>query len=95
MKILNMVSPWPGSIHDAREWDNSNVAVRFVTGDYEGLLVGDGGYALSKLMSPVLAPRTTGERLNNRTHNSSRNGSGTNLWYLTETIPNIHQRDEI
>lgn len=74
MKILNVVSRWPGSTHDARVWDNSNVAAKFEAGDYNGLLVGDGGYALSKhLMTPVLAPRTLGERRYNRAHISSRN----------------------
>lgn len=74
MKILNVVSRWPGSTHDSRVWDNSNVAAKFEAGEYDGHLVGDGGYALSKhLMTPVLAPQTVGERRYNRAHILTRN----------------------
>lgn len=74
MKIMNVVSRWPGSTHDARIWDNSVVAARFEAGIYDGLLVGDSGYALSPcLMTPVLLPTTQGERRYNRAHILTRN----------------------
>lgn len=74
MKIMNVVSRWPGSTHDARIWDNSTVAARFEAGEYDGLLVGDSGYALSpNLMTPVLQPTTQGERRYNRAHILTRN----------------------
>lgn len=74
MKIMNVVSRWPGSTHDARIWDNSTVAARFEAGMYDGLLVGDSGYALSpSLMTPVLNPGTQGERRYNRAHILTRN----------------------
>ncbi|KAK5642226.1 hypothetical protein RI129_000731 [Pyrocoelia pectoralis] len=74
MIITNVVSRWPGSTHDARIWDNSTVAARFEAGEYGGLLVGDSGYALSpSLMTPLLQPRTQGERRYNRAHILTRN----------------------
>jgi len=55
MEVLNIVSHWPGSTHDARIWDNSRVSAQFEEGLHNGLLDGDSGYALSRyLMTPVL-----------------------------------------
>lgn len=73
MKIMNVVSRWPGSTHDARIWDNSRVAAEFENGQYDGLLVGDSGYALSKhLMTPVFRPQTGAEGRYNRAHIATR-----------------------
>lgn len=74
MEILNIVSHWPGSTHDARIWDNSRVSAQFEEGLHNGLLVGDSGYALSRyLMIPVLRPRIQGEIRYNRAHVRTRN----------------------
>ncbi|XP_047103816.1 putative nuclease HARBI1 [Schistocerca piceifrons] len=73
MKILNVVSHWSGSRHDACIWDNSKVAADFEDGQYDGLLVGDSGYALSKhLMAPVFRPHTGAESRYNGAHITTR-----------------------
>ena len=43
--ITNIVARWPGSTHDSRIFDNSNIADKLRDGAINGILVGDGRYA--------------------------------------------------
>ena len=57
LKILDIVTGWPGSTHDSRIWNNSNICSSFERGEKEGLLLGDSGYPISPyLMIPYPHP---------------------------------------
>jgi hypothetical protein len=63
MKILDIVSGWPGSTHDSRVWNNSTLCAKFEAGRIDGLLLGDSGYPLSPfLMIPYPHPPNCRER---------------------------------
>ena len=57
--FTNVVSRWPGSTHDSRIFDNSVLRDELEQGKYDGVLLGDAGYALRKyLLVPLSAPKT-------------------------------------
>ena len=61
--ILHIVSRWPGSVHDARMFDNSRLCAEFERGDINGILLGDAGYTCRPyLMTPLANPQTPTER---------------------------------
>nr|XP_034324835.1 putative nuclease HARBI1 [Crassostrea gigas] len=70
-RITSLCARWPGSCHDARIWrtsglyqkfENGNYPFNHTTCDYDGILLGDSGYPLSRyLMTPYLTPRTQSE----------------------------------
>ena len=63
LKILDIVSGWPGSTHDSRVWDNSYICTRFEDGQQEGILLGDSGYPLAPyLMIPYPHPPNSREK---------------------------------
>ena len=65
LKFMDAVVRWPGSTHDSRILDNSNVNYRFDNGLIPGLLLGDAGYALKTwLMTPLSNPQTASEKSN-------------------------------
>lgn len=73
-KITNVVARWPGSTHDSRIWENSRVAARMEAGEFDGLLVGDGGYRCTEyMMTPLRTPITPGERRYNKAQARTRN----------------------
>ena len=43
-EIQNIVAWWPGSVHDARIFNNSHLCAQFKHGDIQGMLLGDNGY---------------------------------------------------
>lgn len=54
---------WPGSTHDSRILENSNVFAKFERREINGILLGDNGYPLrSYLITPFLTPNTRQER---------------------------------
>lgn len=66
-KIINVVSRWPGSTHDSRILQSSRIGQLFESGQLQGILLGDSGYALRPwLMTPFLHPSTPAERAYNR-----------------------------
>jgi hypothetical protein len=63
LKIMDIVSGWPGSTHDSRIWNNSAICVEFEEGRIEGMLLGDSGYPLSPyLMIPYPYPPNSRQR---------------------------------
>ena len=73
MKITNIVARWPGSVHDSRIFHESILKEKFETQEYEGYLLGDGGYpALPYLLTPLLNPTTQPQRAYNSSHIRTR-----------------------
>ena len=66
-RIINVVARWPGSVHDSRILENSEVGQMFQRGELEGVLLGDSGYPQrSWLMTPFRNPQTPAEHNYNR-----------------------------
>ena len=57
LRIIDVVSGWPGSTHDSRIWNNSKLITDFETGVRQGILLGDSAYPLTPyLMTPYPHP---------------------------------------
>ncbi|XP_031438457.1 putative nuclease HARBI1 [Clupea harengus] len=55
--ITNVEAKWPGSVHDSRIFRESTLCHSFEQGHYDGLLIGDRGYACKPyLMTPYAEP---------------------------------------
>lgn len=73
-ELLDVVTRWPGSTHDARVFANSVVKMRYERGLLTGCLVGDSGYpCLPFLLTPLLVTHTAAEERYNRAHKQVRN----------------------
>jgi hypothetical protein len=60
--FTNVVANWSGSAHDSFIMRNSNIWHAFETGQLQGLILGDSGYALRPwLMTPIRRPATDSE----------------------------------
>ena len=71
--IRNLMVRWPGSAHDSRIFDNSNICARFENNEINGVLLGDNGYPLrAYLITPLLRPQTNPERRFNIAHCRTR-----------------------
>ena len=74
LEILNIVARWPGSVHDARIFDNSRLCAQFERGDIPGMLLGDSGYPCREyLMTQLADPRTQPQRRYNVVQIRTRN----------------------
>ncbi|XP_051544628.1 putative nuclease HARBI1 [Myxocyprinus asiaticus] len=61
--ITNVEAKWPGSVHDSRIFRESHLCTLFEPGDYDGILLGDRGYAcrqhfMTPFPDPNPGPRT-------------------------------------
>lgn len=57
LKIMDLVTGWPGSTHDSRVWNNSRLCAEFSAGIRHGILLGDSGYPLEPfLLTPYPHP---------------------------------------
>ena len=71
--ITNIVARWPGSTHDSRIFENSNIADKLRDGVLDGILLGDSGYACrAYLLTPILKPKNAGEVRYNTAHRRTR-----------------------
>lgn len=71
--FTDIVVAWPGSVHDSRIFKNSNLYNRQNTGEINGILLGDSGYALSPfLLTPFSEPQCFGEERYNKIHKKAR-----------------------
>ena len=71
--ITNIVARWPGSTHDSRIFENSNIAEKLRDGVLDGILLGDSGYACrAYLLTPILKPKNAGEVRYNTAHRRTR-----------------------
>lgn len=71
--IRSIVARWPGSVHDARIFHESNLKERFENGDIPGILLGDNGYPCGNyLLTPLLQPHTPSEHAYNNAHKRTR-----------------------
>lgn len=75
LRIIDVVSRWPGSTHDSQIFRNSAIYARFETEQMnDGLLLGDSGYPVKKyLITPLLNPRNQVEQLFNESQIRTRN----------------------
>ena len=74
LQISNIVARWPGSVHDARIFDNSRLCAQLERGDIPGILLGDSGYPCRQyLMTPIHDPQTRPQRNYNVAQIRTRN----------------------
>lgn len=74
LEIQNIVARWPGSVHDARIFDNSRLCAQFERGDIYGMLLGDSGYPCRQyLLTPLADLQTQLERRYNVAHIRTQN----------------------
>lgn len=73
MEFLDIVVRYPGSVHDARMFDNSTLRAKMEDGRVQGILLGDSGYPCRHyLLTPVLRPVSPAEVQYNAAHVKTR-----------------------
>ena len=71
--ITNIIAGWPGSTHDARIFENRNIADKIKDCALDGILLGDSGYPCrAYLLTPILNPKNAGEVHYNTAHRRTR-----------------------
>lgn len=75
LRILDIVSRWPGAAHDAHIFNNSRLRARLETGEMgDGIILGDSGYpSRPYLLTPLQNPQTVAQNLYNESHIRTRN----------------------
>lgn len=72
MRILDVVSRFPGSTHDSTVLKESGIHERFDKGEFSGWLLGDAGYGVKPwLLTPFENPATESEVRYNLSHNAT------------------------
>lgn len=73
MRIIDVVARWPGSVHDARIFENSVLKFDMENSPTPGVLLGDNGYPCRRyIMTPLLNPMTRQQKLFNVRHKRTR-----------------------
>ncbi|XP_059915809.1 putative nuclease HARBI1 [Gadus macrocephalus] len=71
--ITNVEAKWPGSVHDARMYRESNLSRKFQEGQFDGWILGDRGYpCLPTLITPYPNPAPGPQTTLNRAHSRTR-----------------------
>ncbi|RVE54447.1 hypothetical protein evm_000932 [Chilo suppressalis] len=74
LQFFDLVVRWPGSCHNSFIFNNSRINQRLHSGELQGILLGDNGYAVSPiLMTPYLAPSNPTQEKYNKSHIKTRN----------------------
>lgn len=75
LKAYDVVARWPGSTHDSYIFNQSSLKTRLEANEFgDGMIVGDGGYAIATyMMTPYRTPTTQIEKLYNNIHAKTRN----------------------
>lgn len=75
MKIINIVTRWPGSSHDQTVFNNSNVKMQLERGDYRNfIIIGDSGYRNTRyLATPYIVAPSDLHNVYNESHIRTRN----------------------
>lgn len=74
LEFTDIVARWPGSSHDSTIFNTSFIRARFEQMRFgDAVLLGDGGYNRSYLMTPLPDPRTPAEQLYQESQIRSRN----------------------
>lgn len=75
LQILDIVSRWPGSVHDSTIFSNCGRRAEFESGHFgSALLLGDGGYGVRPfLLTPLERPQTPAEHRYNESQIRTRN----------------------
>ena len=72
--FTNVVVRWPGSVHDSRIFNNSEVCAKLANKEVNWWLLGDEGYGCKPyLLTPLLDPKTRPEKAYNYAHIRTRN----------------------
>ncbi|XP_058960243.2 putative nuclease HARBI1 [Pocillopora verrucosa] len=89
--ITNIVARWPGSTHNSRIFENSNIAEKLRDGVLFGILLGDSGYACrAYLLTPILKPKNAGEVRYNTAHRRTRCDIERCFGLLKRRFPCLH-----
>ncbi|XP_061576134.1 putative nuclease HARBI1 [Cololabis saira] len=71
--ISNVEARWPGSVHDARMYRESNLSTKFLQREFDGYLLGDRGYpCLPTLITPYPDPDVGAQTQFNVAHSRTR-----------------------
>ncbi|KAM7304476.1 putative nuclease HARBI1 [Ixodes scapularis] len=72
-QIRHVVARWPGSANDSKIFKKSALSVKLPNGTYDGLLLGESGYACDPwLMTPFLVSSSSPEEEYNKAHITTR-----------------------
>lgn len=73
MRIIDIVSRWPGSVHDSRIFSNSTLYGELEANPNQGFILGDNGYPSKPyLLTPLLRPTTQAQINYNISHKRTR-----------------------
>ena len=85
--LTNVVARWPGSTHDSRNFENSNMCARLERKEIPGILIGDNGYPLRPyLITPLLTCTTREQRYFNYALCNARVKIEKCVWNMEKTL---------
>lgn len=93
LRIRNIISRWPGSVHDSTIFNDCPLKVDLEHGLYGNgsYLLGDNGYACKKyLLTPFLNPNGAAEEAYNAAHIATRNTVERCFGLLKKRFPCLH-----
>ncbi|XP_044201113.1 putative nuclease HARBI1 [Thunnus albacares] len=71
--ISNVEAKWPGSVHDSQPKQSKEMCPLYITGEFDGLLLGDRGYPCQpRLLTPYPDPESGPQQNFNHAHGRTR-----------------------